>query len=148
MVLRKWTMFLGVAFLGVGILGFVPALVTAPAHYEPLLGIHAAHGRLFGIFPVNVVHNLVHIAFGIWALAASRDMGHARVFNKANAIIYGLLAIAGLVPGLNTMFGLVPLYGHDVWLHALIAFATGYFAWVWEPGGESVGRRAPASGLT
>jgi hypothetical protein len=38
--------------------------------------------------------------------------------------------VAGLVPGLNTMFGLVPLFGNDIWLHALLAGIAAYFGWV------------------
>ena len=35
----------------------------------------------------------------------------------------------GLIPGLNTVFGLIPLHGHDVWLHLILAAAAGYFGW-------------------
>jgi hypothetical protein len=44
--------------------------------------------------------------------------------------LYGLLAILGLIPGTNTLFGLVPIYGHDVWLHALSALIAAYFGFV------------------
>jgi hypothetical protein len=37
--------------------------------------------------------------------------------------------VLGLVPGLNTVFGLVPIHGHDVWLHAGTALAAAYFGW-------------------
>ncbi len=33
----------------------------------------------------------------------------------------------GLIPVLNTSFGLIPIFGHDVWLHALFALAAAYF---------------------
>lgn len=82
------------------------------------------HGCLFGLFPVNGIHNLVHIAFGIWYLAVWRSVHCARFYARAVAVIYAVLVIAGLIPGLNTLFGLVPLYGHDVWLHALIALVA------------------------
>jgi hypothetical protein len=36
----------------------------------------------------------------------------------------------GLIPNANTMFGLVPLYGHDVWLHAVLAIIAAYFGFV------------------
>jgi hypothetical protein len=34
------------------------------------------------------------------------------------AVVYGILTVMGLIPALDTTFGLIPLYGHDVWLHA------------------------------
>jgi hypothetical protein len=43
------------------------------------------------------------------------------------AVLYGGLAVMGLIPGLNTLFGLVPLFGHDVWLHAGTAAIAAYF---------------------
>ena len=35
----------------------------------------------------------------------------------------------GLIPGLNTTFGLIPIFGNDVWLHALTALIAAYFGW-------------------
>jgi hypothetical protein len=37
--------------------------------------------------------------------------------------------VMGLTPVLNTTFGLITLYGHDVWLHALLAIIAAYFGW-------------------
>jgi len=34
------------------------------------------------------------------------------------------------VPPLWTLFGLVPLYGNDIWLHGLLAAIAAYFGWV------------------
>ena len=52
---------------------------------------------------------------------------------RAVAVIYALLAVMGLIPGLNTTFGLVPIYGHDVWLHALLAIVAAYFGFAAAP---------------
>jgi hypothetical protein len=41
-----------------------------------------------------------------------------------------VLMIAGFIPGLSTMFGLVPLFGNDIWLHAVLAGVAAYFGWV------------------
>ncbi len=46
------------------------------------------------------------------------------------AIIYAVLVVAGLIPGLNTMFGLVPLFGNDIWLHVILAVPAAYFGWM------------------
>ena len=44
-------------------------------------------------------------------------------------MLYGLLAVLGLIPATNTLFGFVPLHGHDVWLHAGTALIAAYFGW-------------------
>jgi len=113
-----------------------PAPATPDAADEAMGAM--AHDRLFGLFPVNAVHNLVHVVFGIWGLVAFRAFFQARLYARAVAIIYAVLAVAGLIPGLNTLWGLVPLYGHDVWLHAVLAIIAAYFGWVQKPGPDTV----------
>jgi hypothetical protein len=126
---RYFSLVLGIIFLLVGIAGFVPGLMHTP---EPAADVEVTQsfGRLMGLFPVNALHNVVHIIFGIWGIAAYRSYTGARGYSKAVAIIYAVLAIMGLIPGLNTTFGLIPLYGHDIWLHAVIAIAAAYFGFV------------------
>ena len=127
---RYFALAYGIVFLLVGIAGFVPGLVHAPA---PAAGADVAvdegFGRLFGLFPINMLHNLVHILFGIWGLVAYRTLSAARLYARSVAVIYAVLAVMGLIPGLNTTFGLIPLYGHDVWLHIVLAAVAAYFGW-------------------
>jgi hypothetical protein len=126
---RYFSLVLGIIFLLIGIAGFVPGLLHTPAPAADV-EVTQSFGRLMGLFPVNALHNLVHIIFGIWGIAAYRSYTGARGYSKAVAIIYAVLAVMGLIPGLNTTFGLIPLYGHDIWLHAVIAIAAAYFGFV------------------
>jgi len=129
MDVKKVTLIAGVGFILAGILGFIPGVTTAPHVQDPSLALEAGYGRLLGLFPVNVLHNLVHLALGVWALAVYRDFAKAKVYCKGAGVIYVVLAVAGLIPGLNTLFGLVPIHSHDVWLHALIALPLLYFGY-------------------
>ncbi len=131
MNIKRFTSILGMIFLVIGVLGFIPDLAIMPRDSDPALSVTDAYWRLFGLFPVNSLHNLIHIFFGIWALSASRDVLRARRFCKANCVIYAIFAVMGLFPVLNTFFGLVPLHSHDIWLHAAISAATGYYGYVW-----------------
>lgn len=117
---------LGIMFLAIGALGFVPVFVRPATMATPELMTTPGFGYLLGLFPVNVWHNLVHIAFGIWGITASQTLLGARRYARSIAVIYGVLAVMGLIPVLNTMFGLVPLFGHDIWLHAVIAATAAY----------------------
>jgi hypothetical protein len=66
------------------------------------------------------------LLFGILGLLAARGaLMSARTFFQFLAVAYALLAVLGMVPATQTTFGLVPIYGNDVWLHALIAVAAG-----------------------
>jgi hypothetical protein len=130
MTLRTVARIFGVLFLLVGIAGFIPGITTPHSH--PDVTVDSFLGLELGLFPVNLLHNLVHIAFGIWALAASTRAAASRIYFRSVAIIYAVLAIMGLITAqnLHTTFGLIPLYGNDVWLHALIAVASAYFGFV------------------
>jgi hypothetical protein len=86
---------------------------------------------LLGLFPVNVVHHLVHLLVGVLGIAAYRAFDSARLYSRGLAIVYGVLAVMGLISAANldTMFGLTPLFSHDVWLHAGTAIIAAYFGW-------------------
>lgn len=124
---RRFALIFGIIYLIVGIAGFIPALLQPPAANAPQLAIEAFHGRLLGLFPVNLPHTLVHLAIGVWGVVAAKGMKAAVVYARALAVIYGVLAVMGLIPQLNTVFGLVPLHGHDIWLHAGTALVAAYF---------------------
>jgi hypothetical protein len=130
MTTRNFAMIIGIAYLAAGVFGFIPPLLFAPPGDAPGVGITAFYGYLLGLFPVNLMHNLVHLAIGAWGIAAARSMAGARTFSKVLAIFYGVLAVMGMIPGLQTLFGLAPIHGHDVWLHALTAIAAAYFGWM------------------
>jgi hypothetical protein len=128
-MIRTFALVFGIIYVLVGILGFLPGLNQHHADLPPI-AVDSFYGRLMGLFPVNILHNIVHLLIGAWGILSSRRVDSSRLFGKALAIIYGLLAVLGLIPGLNTMFGLVPIFGHDVWLHALSALVAAYFGWV------------------
>jgi len=137
---RTFARIWGVLFLLAGASGFIPGLWhPAPAHY-PDLAVDSFYGAALGLFPVNILHNAVHLLFGVWGLLAARSFGAAKGYAKAVAIIYAVLVIAGLVPGLNTMFGLVPVFGNDVWLHLLLAAPAAYFGFIHRDRVDTAGR--------
>ena len=128
MSVRVFSAVFGVVFLLAGASGFIPGL--SPEHTHPGMVVTSEARLALGLFPVNVLHNLVHLAFGVWGLLAARTVVGSVVYGKGVAIIYGLLTLLGLIPATNTTFGLVPIYGNDVWLHAGLALVAAYFGFV------------------
>lgn len=111
-MLTTYARIFGAIFVAIGLLGFVPPLVP--------------NGNLLGIFPVNAVHNMVHIGLGVWGLVAGASLVAALIYFKGIAVIYGLLAVLGLIPATHTLFGLAPIHGADVLLHAVLAVIAAY----------------------
>jgi hypothetical protein len=124
---RTFALVWGILFLGAAAGGLIPGLLHPPSAGHPDLMVDSMYGDALGLFPVNILHSLVHLIFGIWGLIAPRDWDKAKAYAKAVAIIYGVLVVMGLIPGLNTTFGLVPLFGNDVWLHLVLAVPAAYF---------------------
>lgn len=124
---KRVALILGIIYVFIGIAGFMPVLIQPPKAGEPALSIVSLHGDLFGLFPVNVLHTVVHLAVGIWGVIAVRSHGASVLYARSLAVIFGVLTVMGLIPGLNTVYGLMPLYSHDLWLHALTAIVAAYF---------------------
>lgn len=119
----------GIAYLGAGLLGLIPAALMPPPADAPPTTFAVMYGYLLGLFPVNILHSAVHIALGFWGLMAWRGRADPHVFARSLAMFYGVLAVMGLIPGMNTLFGMLPMHGHDVWLHAGTAAIAAYFGW-------------------
>lgn len=111
---EPFALFIGIAYASLGLLGLLPAAVR--------------QGYLLDVFPVNGALSAVHIALGAWGIAAWRRWVSPMTFSRALAVVGSILAVMGLLPAANTLFGLMPLYGHDIWLHAGTAAVASYFA--------------------
>jgi hypothetical protein len=128
---RYFALIAGGAFLLAAVGGFLPGLTLAPLPPDaPHLHLDWSYGLLLGLFPVNGLHNLFHLAVGLGGVAAFPRYATARRFAQALAVALGLLTLLGLIPGLATLFGLLPLFGHDIWLHGLEAGLAGYLGFI------------------
>jgi hypothetical protein len=127
---RYFALVMGILFVLAGVGGFVP-WVTPPASAEmPELTLSASYGSLLGLFPINALHNLIHLGLGLWGLVAWRRTNTARRYAQGLAWVLASFTLLGLAPTFATMGGLLPLFGHDIWLHALEAVVAGYVGYL------------------
>jgi hypothetical protein len=116
--LQKAAAAIGAVFLLVGILGFVPGITS---HYSDLeLAGHHSGAKLLGLFEVSILHNVVHLLFGIAGLAMARAWQSARTYLLGGGAIYLVLFVYGLVVDEKSMANFVPLNTADNWLHLLL----------------------------
>jgi hypothetical protein len=118
-ITRYFVLVVGAAFVMAGIAGFLPFLTAHPPPDAPHLQLDTGYGLLLGLFPVNIIHNLFHFGMGVLGVLAFRSYSLALRFSRFLGITLGVLTIMGLIPALQTGFGVWPLYGHDVWLHGI-----------------------------
>ncbi|MEV1288543.1 DUF4383 domain-containing protein [Micromonospora sp. NPDC049679] len=108
----------GAAFLLIGILGFIPGITTD--YGDLYLAGHESGAKLLGVFQVSVLHNLVHIAFGIAGLAMARSVATARTFLIGGGAVYLVLWLYGLAVHESSPANFVPFNTADNWLHLFL----------------------------
>ncbi len=114
----------GLAFVVLGVLGFVPGIVQ---DYGELTWWKADSGaELFGVFQTSILLNLFHIGFGVVGLVAARRAASARGFLTVGGIVSFALGIYGLVVDYGSDWNFAPLDRADDWLHVGAGIAMLY----------------------
>ena len=112
----QWAaLIVGVTFLVVGVLGFIPGITTNVDTME-FVG-HDGNAKLLGLFEVSVLHNIVHLLFGVAGLVMSRTSAASRSYLIGGGAIYLVLWLYGLLVDQNSDANFVPLNDADNWLH-------------------------------
>lgn len=138
--LQKAALAVGAVFLLVGVLGFIPGITS---NYGALdYAGHASGALLLGVFQVSVLHNVVHLLFGVLGLLMARNAGQARNYLLFGGIIYLVLWVYGLLVGHDTPVNFVPVNTADNWLHLVLGIGMIALALVLS---RNTGRRAQAT---
>ncbi|WP_158839312.1 DUF4383 domain-containing protein [Saccharothrix deserti] len=112
-------MAVGAVFVVVGIAGFIPGVTT---DYDTLqFAGHESRAMLLGVFAVSILHNIVHLAFGILGLAMARTARGAYFFLVIGGVVYLVLWLYGLVIDRDSAANFVPVNTADNWLHLVLA---------------------------
>lgn len=104
----------GIVYTLLGIAGVFPAALV--------------NGYL-GMFPMNVPLSVLHLVIGVCGLASASLPRYGRVYARAAGVILGVLGAMGLIAGLDSAFGWMPLHGHNIWLHLGTALIAAYVGW-------------------
>jgi hypothetical protein len=101
---KKSALVIGIVFILIGILGFIPNGIVGPG----------------ATFETDALHNIIHLIFGvILAYVALKATDKSAGTLRIVGIIYILLAVIGFIQG-DTILGLVPVNAADNWLHLVL----------------------------
>ncbi|MGO4782439.1 DUF4383 domain-containing protein [Cryobacterium sp. W22_MBD10_FK3] len=115
---QKVTLVISVIFLVVGIAGFIPGITT---NYDQLLlAGHESEALLLGVFQVSILHNLVHLLYGVVGIVLARTAIGARNYLIWGGVIYLVLWLYGLFIDQESAVNFVPLNSADNWLHLVL----------------------------
>jgi ABC-type transport system involved in multi-copper enzyme maturation permease subunit len=109
----------GIVFLAAGVLGFIPGITTNVGDMK--FAGNDSPTELLGIFQVSILHNIVHLLFGIAGIALSRTWENARTYLLASGVIYVVLFVYGILVSSGSDANFVPINGADDVLHAVLA---------------------------
>ena len=121
--IEKVTVGFGAVYILIGILGFIPGIIVQSTRFGAVPG----EGLLLGIFAVNLVHNLAHLAIGAGLIFGSLSAARAVTVNRAMAVVFLVLTIASFIAPLAKGVNLNP---PDTVLHLASALLTGYLGFV------------------
>jgi hypothetical protein len=113
-LVQKLAALTAVVFLVVGILGFVPGITTH--HGDMSFAGHSSGAKLFGLFQVSILLNIVHLLFGVVGLVLATSADGARNFLVVGGVVYLALWVLGIVGGAHW----IPANTADNWLHFLL----------------------------
>ena len=107
-------------FVLLGVLGFIPGITT---HYDDLsFAGHHTETKLLGLFQVSILHNALHLLFGLVGLVLARRLAGARLFLAGGGAVYLGLWLYGFAIDRETAANFVPLNDADNWLHLFLGF--------------------------
>ena len=116
--LQKAALAVGVVFLAVGVLGFIPGVT---ANFSQMtFASHESEALLLGLFQVSILHNIVHLLFGVAGLVLARSVSGARNYLIVGGAIYLVLFLYGLLVGQESAANFVPVNPADDILHLVL----------------------------
>jgi hypothetical protein len=118
----------GIVFLLVGVLGFVPGITT---DFDSMtFADHESGAELLGIFQVSILHNIVHLLFGVGGLVAATQARLVAPFLFASATVYGVITVYGIVVDKASGENFIPVNSADNWLHLVLTLGLAGLGWV------------------
>jgi hypothetical protein len=112
----------GVVFLITGIAGFIPGITRdAPGDFAG----ENSPASLLHVFQTGILHDLVHLAFGVLGILMARRYDTAKQFLIGGGAVYLLLWLIGMFSAMDWL----PADVSDHWLHFVLGLGMVALGW-------------------
>ncbi|ROZ89159.1 DUF4383 domain-containing protein [Gordonia sp. OPL2] len=108
----------GVLFIVVGVIGFIPGITTHVDELDP--AGHRSDAQLFGVFTVSVLHNVLHVVYGVAGIVMARIGRWSHLYFIGGGLLYLALWLYGLAIDVNSPANFMPIDNADNWLHLVL----------------------------
>ena len=110
----------GVVFLLVTILGFIPGVTT---DYDRLTTFDDVGAKVFGIFGVNILENIVHLLYAVAGFAAAASWAASRAYFIWGGAVYLVVWLYGILIDLDSSANFLGVNAAANWLHFVLGAA-------------------------
>jgi hypothetical protein len=117
--IQSAALLVGLVFLLVGILGFIPGITS---NYDELkFAGHDSDAQLLGLFDTSILHNIIHLLFGVAGIALARTYESARTYLTGGGVIYLAIFLYGAIWGADEGgANFIPMNWADNILHLVL----------------------------
>ncbi|WP_028279851.1 DUF4383 domain-containing protein [Arthrobacter sp. H5] len=114
---RSASMGMGVVFLLLAILGFIPGITS---QYGSMAFASGSEALMFGAFQVSILLNLVYLAVGAVGVWMSRSVSGARNFLIGSGALFLVMWLYGLIINLDSAANFLSFNASSNWLHLIL----------------------------
>jgi hypothetical protein len=130
---RAYALLVAIILGLIGFGGFVPGVSHSPPLDAPSLLLSDGYGFVLGLFPVNVLDCLFYLALATYGFFAWNRLASPVTFARMVTVWFAVATVMGLIEPASTGFGVLPVFGLDVLLHATLSASGAVFGFIRQP---------------
>lgn len=129
---RRFALIGGAIMLAIGLISLIPAL-QGTVERLPVLNVETSYGLFLGLFPMNIFNKAALIIMGLAGVSAASSpftsLPMSIHFSRLVFMVMAVLAVLGIIPATNTLFGYWPLFGNEIIFHGVFALVGAYYGY-------------------
>lgn len=109
------------------IFAILAIIMPGSATALPALNLEISYGLFMNLFAMNIINKIFLLVLGFSGILSARYIYSSRNWSMTVFVTLGLLAIMGIIPATDTLFGWSPLFGNITWAYGFFSLLGAYF---------------------